>query len=376
MSASEGKKILRLTGVFLVICGIVTLIIAIVAISNAGKTGDMISDVKAQTAARNSTTSSVSSMDSYEVMEEWQGKARYYAIIMLAVSIAHIVAGIIGVILADSPSGGMICLILGGVLLVLAAVVIIYPLMNNKKDYDAAQTLMDAILPMLNQMGGTNYVFKLISMQPFKHVITYSSIALGGMYTWGAFMLKSSPASSPAPSRQPFASTGVSDDFFEQFNKPPVPQQQRPMGAPQQGMPQQQRPMGAPQQGMPQQQRPMGAPQQGMPQQQRPMGAPQQGMSQQQRPMGAPQQGMPQQQRPMGAPPQGMPQQGAPQQAPQQAQYRPTPHTSPTPNLRPAPGVKPPAPPPESDSSGTMDEVALPSADELEKLLGGMSGQK
>ena len=99
-------------------------------------------------------------------------------------------------------------------------------------------------------------------------------------------------------------------------------------------------------------------------------------MPQQQRPMGAPQQGMPQQQRPMGAPPQGMPQQGAPQQAPQQAQYRPTPHTSPTPNLRPAPGVKPPAPPPESDSSGTMDEVALPSADELEKLLGGMSGQK
>ncbi|MBQ4247253.1 MAG: hypothetical protein II703_01520, partial [Ruminococcus sp.] len=120
---------------------------------------------------------------------------------------------------------------------------------------------------------------------------------------------------------------------------------------------------------MPQQQRPMGAPPQGMPQQQRPMGAPPQGMPQQQRPMGAPPQGMPQQQRPMGAP------QGTPQQ------FRPSPNAAAAQNLRPAPGVRPPAPQPpqppqDPAATGTMDEVALPSAEDLERLLGGMNGQK
>ena len=107
-----------------------------------------------------------------------------------------------------------------------------------------------------------------------------------------------------------------------------------------------------------------------MPQQQRPMGAPPQGMPQQQRPMGAPPQGMPQQQRPMGAPPQGMPQ-----------QFRPSPNAAAAQNLRPAPGVRPPAPQPpqppqDPAATGTMDEVALPSAEDLERLLGGMNGQK
>ena len=71
-----------------------------------------------------------------------------------------------------------------------------------------------------------------------------------------------------------------------------------------------------------------------------------------------------------------------PQPKPQPQQFRPTPNTAQTAPLRPAPGVKPapayaPAQQPlDNGSSGAMDEVALPSADELEKLLGGMSGQK
>ena len=71
-----------------------------------------------------------------------------------------------------------------------------------------------------------------------------------------------------------------------------------------------------------------------------------------------------------------------PQPKPQPQQFRPTPNTAQAAPLRPAPGVKPapahtPAQQPlDSGSSGAMDEVALPSADELEKLLGGMSGQK
>jgi hypothetical protein len=43
----------------------------------------------------------------------------------------------------------------------------------------------------------------------------------------------------------------------------------------------------------------------------------------------------------------------------------------------PAPGVKPAVPDDEGPmSSGTMDEVVLPSAEDLERILGGMSGQK
>ena len=372
---NDGNKILKLTGIFLTLVGIATLIIGIIAFSNAGKTNDSIR--KVQTLQSSSTTTSYSAASSsMQPLKDWAGKAKTYSIIMMAVSAMHIIFGIIGFLMAEKSENAMLCVGFGALMLLGAAGAIIYPLVVNDKAYDLAQAFMDAFSSLYKDRLGSDFTFKLISLAPHKHLITYSGVMLGGMYMWGALMSRGM-VSSAKPSRQPISTAAPGDDFFAQFNKPPVPQQQRPMGAPQnaaQPMPQgQPRPQGMPPQGQP---RPQGMPPQGQP---RPQGMPPQG---QPRPQGMPPQGQP---RPQAAP-QGQSMgemdeiQIPPQPKPQPQQFRPTPNTAQAAPLRPAPGVKPaPAPaqqPLDTGSSGAMDEVALPSADELEKLLGGMSGQK
>ena len=369
---NDGNKILKLTGIFLTLVGIATLIIGIIAFSNAGKTNDSIR--KVQTLQSSSTTTSYSAASSsMQPLKDWAGKAKTYSIIMMAVSAMHIIFGIIGFLMAEKSENAMLCVGFGALMLLGAAGAIIYPLVVNDKAYDLAQAFMDAFSSLYKDRLGSDFTFKLISLAPQKHLITYSSVMLGGMYMWGALMSRGM-VSSAKPSRQPISTAAPGDDFFAQFNKPPVPQQ-RPMGAPQnaaQPMPQgQPRPQGMPPQGQP---RPQGMPPQGQP---RPQGMPPQG---QPRPQGMSPQGQP---RPQAAP-QGQSMgemdeiQIPPQPKPQPQQFRPTPNTAQAAPLRPAPGVKPsPAQQPlDTGSSGAMDEVALPSADELEKLLGGMSGQK
>ncbi len=460
---NDGNKILKLTGIFLTLVGIATLIIGIIAFSNAGKTNDSIRKVQALQSSSTTTSYSAAS-SSMQPLKDWAGKAKTYSIIMMAVSAMHIIFGIIGFLMAEKSENAMLCVGFGALMLLGAAGAIIYPLVVNDKAYDLAQAFMDAFSSLYKDRLGSDFTFKLISLAPQKHLITYSGVMLGGMYMWGAMMSRGM-VSSAKPSRQPISTAAPGDDFFAQFNKPPVPQQ-RPMGAPQQnaaqpmsqgqprpqgmppqgqprpqGMPPQgqPRPQGMPPQGQPRPQgmppqgqpRPQGMPPQGQPRPQgmppqgqpRPQGMPPQGQPRPQgmppqgqpRPQGMPPQGQPRPQgmppqgqpRPQGMPPQGqprpqgMPPQGQPrpqaapqgqsmgemdeiqippQPKPQPQQFRPTPNTAQAAPLRPAPGVKPaPAPaqqPLDNGSSGAMDEVALPSADELEKLLGGMSGQK
>ncbi len=461
---NDGNKILKLTGIFLTLVGIATLIIGIIAFSNAGKANDTIS--KAQALQSYETSNSSSASSSYvKILRDYAGKSKTYSMIMMGVSAMHIIFGIIGFLMAEKSENAMLCVGFGALMLLGAAGVIIYPLVVRDAGYDILQMLMD--------LFKDDSSFKLLSLAPQKHLITYSSVMLGGMYMWGALMSRGM-VSSAKPSRQPISTAAPGDDFFAQFNKPPVPQQ-RPMGAPQnaaqpmppqgqprpqgmppqgqprpqgmppqgqprpQGMPPQgqPRPQGMPPQGQPRPQgmppqgqpRPQGMPPQGQPRPQgmppqgqpRPQGMPPQGQPRPQgmppqgqpRPQGMPPQGQPRPQgmppqgqpRPQGMPPQGqprpqgMPPQGQPrpqaapqgqsmgemdeiqippQPKPQPQQFRSTPNTAQAAQLRPAPGVKPsPAQQPlDTGSSGAMDEVALPSADELEKLLGGMSGQK
>ncbi len=399
--AQDGRKILKLTGAFLAIIGVVTLVIGIVAYSNAGKTSETLTEMQKLTASSSKSTTATSTASTIAPIKEWISSAKTYALIMIAVSALHIVFGLIGFIMADKSENAMLLVGFGGILLVLGAVIVLYGMLKNKSDYDAAQSFMDLILPSLSSMTGKDFTFKLISLNPVKHVISYSSVLLGGMYLYGAMMSRGiTPGSKPSTGRNVIPGTGPVDPdaFFEQFNKPPVPPkapapqgQPRPQGAPPQGQPRPQgaapqgqpRPQGAPPQGQP---RPQGAPPAGQP---RPQGAPPQG---QPRPQGAPPAGQP---RPQGAPPQGQPRpQGAPpagqprpQGAPPQGQPRPQgtapvgqprPQVRPAPNLRPAPGVKPPKPADDEgpSSSGSMDEVILPSAEDLERILSGMSGQK
>ena len=421
--AQDGRKILKLTGAFLAIIGVVTLVIGIVAYSNAGKTSETLTEMQKLTASSSKSTTATSTASTIAPIKEWISSAKTYALIMIAVSALHIVFGLIGFIMADKSENAMLLVGFGGILLVLGAVIVLYGMLKNKSDYDAAQSFMDLILPSLSSMTGKDFTFKLISLNPVKHVISYSSVLLGGMYLYGAMMSRGiTPGSKPSTGRNVIPGTGPVDPdaFFEQFNKPPVPPkapapqgQPRPQGAPPQGQPRPQgaapqgqpRPQGAPPQGQP---RPQGAPPQGQP---RPQGAPPQGQPRPQgappagqpRPQGAPPQGQPRPQgappagqpRPQGAPPQGQPRpQGAPpagqprpQGAPPQGQPRPQgtapvgqprPQVRPAPNLRPAPGVKPPKPADDEgpSSSGSMDEVILPSAEDLERILSGMSGQK
>ena len=331
----DGKRILKLTGIFLLLCGIVTLIIGIMAYSNANKTSDTLNEIQklANSQQRAGSGLTVSSRDAaYAPMREWVGRAKTYAMIMVAVSALHIIFGIIGFLMAEKTESAMLLVGFGGIMLVGALAVIIYPFAMYKKEYDAAQALMDMVLGLIPKSSGYDFTFDLISLWPFKHVITYSSVLLGGMYMWGAMINKGMVSPSVVSSSKTLGSTPVDPDaFFEQFNKPPVPPkapapqgQPRPQGAP---MPQgQPRPQGAP---MPQgQPRPQGAP---MPQgQPRPQGAP---MPQgQPRPQGAP---MPQgQPRPQGAPmPQGQPRpQGAPM-----PQGQPRPQGAPMPQGQPRP---------------------------------------
>ena len=389
--AQDGRKILKLTGAFLAIIGVVTLVIGIVAYSNAGKTSETLTEMQKLTASSSKSTTATSTASTIAPIKEWISSAKTYALIMIAVSALHIVFGLIGFIMADKSENAMLLVGFGGILLVLGAVVVLYGLLKNKSDYDAAQSAMDYfLLPLLKSVTGKDFTFKLISLNPVKHVISYSSVLLGGMYLYGAMMSRGiTPGSKPSTGKNVIPGTGPVDPdaFFEQFNKPPVPPkapapqgQPRPQGAAPQGQP---RPQGAPPQGQP---RPQGAPPQGQP---RPQGAPPQG---QPRPQGAPPAGQPRPQgaapagqpRPQGAAPQGQPRpQGAApagQQRPQGTAPvgQPRPQVRPAPNLRPAPGVKPPKPADDEgpSSSGSMDEVILPSAEDLERILSGMSGQK
>ena len=431
MSGSNGAKTFKSISLLLIVAGIVTLVFGLIGLSNSKKTNKTMDQLKTYYeqmgnsstengygyATPRASTSADQSSATFKTFDDWYGKSTTYSYAIIALSAIHIIAGILGIILAEAGSGVKIAI--GAVLVAGAIGVIVYPMISNRKEYDqieAAFSLMTELFKAIGGMGGgslpSDMEFKMVALKPFSQIITYTGLVLGFAYLGGAFFTGGGSSSKVSASSSHSGMNPVNnDDFFAQFNKPPVPQQQRPMGTPPQGMPQQQRPMGTPPQGMPQQQRPMGAPPQGMPQQQRPMGAPPQGMPQQQRPMGAPPQGMPQQQRPMGAPPQGMPQQqrpmgappqgmpqqqrpmgappqgmpqqqrpvGAPQGMPQQ--FRPSPNAAAAQNLRPAPGVRPPAPQPpqppqDPAATGTMDEVALPSAEDLERLLGGMNGQK
>ena len=321
--AQDGRKILKLTGAFLAIIGIVTLVIGIVAYSNAGKTSDTLTELQKMTASSSKSTTATSTSSTIAPIKEWISSAKTYALIMIAVSALHIVFGLIGFIMADKSENAMLLVGFGGILLVLGAVVVLYGLLKNKSDYDAAQSMTDyLLLPLLKNTTGKDFTFKLISLNPVKHVISYSSVLLGGMYLYGAMMSRGiTMGSKPSSGKNVIPGTGPVDPdaFFEQFNKPPVPPQGAAQPRPQQA-----------------------AAPQGQP---RPQGAP---------PVGQP--------RPQGTAPVG----------------QPRPQVRPAPNLRPAPGVKPPKPADDEgpSSSGSMDEVILPSAEDLERILGGMSGQK
>ena len=159
----EGNKILRLTGILLVLAGIITLIIAINAYSNAGKTKDSIKKVQQMASASQSQSgySTTTTKSAYEPINEWIDKAKNYSMIMIAVSALQIIFGIIGVIMGGKSDNGMLFIGLGGLLLLGAAGVVIYPLIVNEKDYDLAQSFMDLILDYLPGSQKDGITFKL-----------------------------------------------------------------------------------------------------------------------------------------------------------------------------------------------------------------------
>ncbi len=384
----DGKGMIKAAAVLMVVCGILTMFLAFKTLSRVNKTNDNMVKFESyyQTNLKNNNGTDPSTSLVFQEFKNWYKASTAYDYMQIGLSGLHIILGALTLVIATKSKSNTLLMVFGGILLVMGALIVIYPLIKHKNAYDDLEVGLEAVGKLIKMFGGSQvaelpfeFDFKMPSLSPWTYVITYSGLGLGLMYMSGVLSSGFGLFKAPAKENNTLAMTGMtgpSDDFFAQFNKPPVPQsapqptsvntapqgQPRPQGAPQ-GQP---RPQGAPQ-GQP---RPQGAPQ-GQP---RPQGAPQG----QPRPQGAPQ-GQP---RPQGAPqgqprPQGAPQgQPRPQGAPMQGQPRP--QVRPAPNVRPAPGVKP-KPPVDDDgptSSGSMDEVALPSAEDLERLLGGMSGQK
>ncbi|MBQ1903741.1 MAG: hypothetical protein II168_05185, partial [Ruminococcus sp.] len=290
----DGKKEISLASLLLIVCGIVTMILAFVANSGTNKTNDTMKNLKTyaqtqQSQGQQGYSATPGNMDnkSLETFDEWYGKSKTYGTIMIAVSALHILAGLAGLVLGGKSGSSTILYVIGGVLLLAAAGVIIYPLIANKKEYDQIEAAFKFIKELMDKFGGAassqapfDFNFDMLALKPFSQVITYTSAVLGIGFLGSVALAKQQGGSSSRPIAQrsnPMNLSGIDqpDDFFAQFNKPPVPQkapapqgQPRPQGAP---MPQgQPRPQGAP---MPQgQPRPQGAP---MPQgQPRPQGAP------------------------------------------------------------------------------------------------------
>ena len=414
----DGKGMIKAAAFLMVVCGILTMFLAFKTLSRVNKTNDNMVKFESyyQTNLKNNNGTDPSTSLVFQEFKNWYKASTAYDYMQIGLSGLHIILGALTLVIATKSKSNTLLMVFGGILLVMGALIVIYPLIKHKSAYDDLEKGLELITSLIKAFGGSQaadlpfeFDFKMPSLSPWTYVITYSGLGLGLMYMSGVLSSGFGLFKAPAKENNTLAMTGMtgpSDDFFAQFNKPPVPQsapqptsvntapqgQPRPQGAPQgqprpQGAPQgQPRPQGAPQgqprpQGAPQgQPRPQGAPQ-GQPP---PQGAPQGQPTPQGAPQGAPRpQGAPQgQPRPQGAPqgqprPQGAPQgQPRPQGAPMQGQPRP--QVRPAPNVRPAPGVKP-KPPVDDDgptSSGSMDEVALPSAEDLERLLGGMSGQK
>ena len=82
--AQDGRKILKLTGAFLALIGIVTLVIGIVAYSNAGKTSDTLTELQKMTASSSKSTTATSTSSTIAPIKEWISSAKTYALIMIA----------------------------------------------------------------------------------------------------------------------------------------------------------------------------------------------------------------------------------------------------------------------------------------------------
>ena len=364
----DGKGMIKAAAFLMVVCGILTMFLAFKTLSRVNKTNDNMVKFESyyQTNLKNNNGTDPSTSLVFQEFKNWYKASTAYDYMQIGLSGLHIILGALTLVIATKSKSNTLLMVFGGILLVMGALIVIYPLIKHKSAYDDLEKGLELITSLIKAFGGSQaadlpfeFDFKMPSLSPWTYVITYSGLGLGLMYMSGVLSSGFGLFKAPAKENNTLAMTGMtgpSDDFFAQFNKPPVPQsapQPTSVNTAPQGQP---RPQGAPQ-GQP---RPQGAPQ-GQP---RPQGAPQG----QPRPQGAPQ-GQP---RPQGAP-QGQPR---PQGAPMQGQPRP--QVRPAPNVRPAPGVKP-KPPVDDDgptSSGSMDEVALPSAEDLERLLGGMSGQK
>ena len=153
---NDGNKILKLTGIFLTLVGIATLIIGIIAFSNAGKTNDSIRKVQALQSSSTTTSYSAAS-SSMQPLKDWAGKAKTYSIIMMAVSAMHIIFGIIGFLMAEKSENAMLCVGFGALMLLGAAGAIIYPLVVNDKAYDLAQAFMDAFYDPSDRKDNRDY---------------------------------------------------------------------------------------------------------------------------------------------------------------------------------------------------------------------------
>ena len=119
------------------------------------KIQQMSSASQSQSGYSTSTTKS-----SYEPINEWVDKAKTYSMIMIAVSILQIIFGILGFIMGGKSDNAMLFVGLGGLLLVGAAALVIYPLVVNEKDYDVAQALMELVLSMMECFIIRNLVLK------------------------------------------------------------------------------------------------------------------------------------------------------------------------------------------------------------------------
>ena len=74
--AKDGKQILKLTAILLVLCGIITLIIAIMAYSNAGKTSNTIKTVQSlSSASRGEDAYTAQNSATMAPINDWVGKA-------------------------------------------------------------------------------------------------------------------------------------------------------------------------------------------------------------------------------------------------------------------------------------------------------------
>ena len=196
MSGSNGAKTFKSISLLLIVAGIVTLVFGLIGLSNSKKTNKTMDQLKTYYeqmgnsstengygyATPRASTSADQSSATFKTFDDWYGKSTTYSYAIIALSAIHIIAGILGIILAEAGSGVKIAI--GAVLVAGAIGVVVYPMISNRKEYDqieAAFSLMTELFKAIGGMGGgslpSDMEFKMVALKPFSQIKIPSMLA-------------------------------------------------------------------------------------------------------------------------------------------------------------------------------------------------------